>query len=301
MCLFPKLIYNKSAHAWINASCNHCIECEQKYRTSWQFRLQQELKRAKSTFFVTLTYDDENLPSLSNGEVCYDNQHFTAWRKRMATYFKRHNDANIKYICTGEFGDETQRPHYHLILFIDCVVSYDEVNNAAHYYWDYAQVVDVDEPRSNNAVSSYVTKYVMKDYYRETKPIIEGSKTNKFRIHVSNNLGLNWLGTQESKEFYFDPDNHPLVSLKGDDYSRTIPIPRYYRKKIGREYTSDELNLIAKNVEKKQTDDWINAYNEYTTQNGYISITDWFINVYDKRDERRREIIKKYSLLVRKY
>ena len=217
MCLYPRLIFNPHAHAWINASCNHCIECEQKYRTSWQFRLQQELKRSKSTFFITLTYDDDHLPYMSTGEMCFDNQHFTQWRKRLNAYFSR-KETKIKYICTGEFGEKYDRPHYHIILFIDHVVSYDELNNIAHYYWDYAQVVDCDIPRSENAVSSYVTKYVMKDYYKNTKPYIEGSKTNKFRIHVSNNLGLNWLGTQESKEFYFDPDNHLQIDILTDDY-----------------------------------------------------------------------------------
>lgn len=300
MCLYPGIIWNKYKKCYVPSDCRHCVECERKYRTSWQFRLQQELKRSKSCFFVTLTYDDDNLPCLSTGEICFDNQHFTTWRKRLGTYYKR-KGVTLRHICTGELGEETDRPHYHCIIFADDVLEYEEFNSKAHEYWSYAEVVDCDVPRSFNAVSSYVTKYIMKDYYRQTDKYSEGSKTNKFRIHVSNNIGLNWIGTQESKEFYFAPDEHPLVALFGDDYVRTVPLPRYYRKKIGREYSVDELNKIANDYEKKFTEDWIQAYNSYLTDNGYISITDWFVNVYDKRDEQRRKLIDSYSQFVRNY
>lgn len=302
MCLFPRTIWNKYKKCYVPSTCNKCVECQRKYSTSWQFRLQQEYNNCKSIYFVTVTYDEDYLPYMSTGEICFDNAHITKFNKRLRSYFTRKHDVCFKYIITGELGEKNLRPHYHAVYLLDKFISRQEFDQVCRKYWNYAQVIDVDEPRSVNAVFSYVTKYIMKDNYRLNKDVrIEGTKTNKFRIHVSDNLGLCWIGTQESKEFYFDPDNHPLVALKGDGYSRVVPLPRYYRKKIGREYSVDELNKMARDQDEKITQNWIDAYNTYISHNGFMSITDWFINVWDKRDERRRQLLDNYRFFVKNY
>ena len=43
------------------APCGQCINCKQRLRTQWAFRLEQEQKRSNSCLFITLTYDDEHL------------------------------------------------------------------------------------------------------------------------------------------------------------------------------------------------------------------------------------------------
>lgn len=59
--------------------------------------------------FITLTYDDDNLP---------DNA--TLVKKDLQLFFKKLRktlDYKIRYYGCGEYGDDTKRPHYHVIFF----------------------------------------------------------------------------------------------------------------------------------------------------------------------------------------
>ncbi len=61
-------------------------------------------------WFLTLTYTDQELPD--NGSL--DPQHIRAFFKAM----RRDAPAQtISYYACGEYGDRTQRPHYHAVLF----------------------------------------------------------------------------------------------------------------------------------------------------------------------------------------
>lgn len=62
--------------------------------------------------FITLTYDNEHLPRGG-----------TLVKKHLQDFFKRLRERKefaalkIKYYACGEYGDETQRPHYHALIF----------------------------------------------------------------------------------------------------------------------------------------------------------------------------------------
>ena len=60
--------------------------------------------------FVTLTYNDENLPP----DFQLNKTHLQKFIKAL-----RHQVGNrlIKYYSCGEYGDRTKRPHYHAIIF----------------------------------------------------------------------------------------------------------------------------------------------------------------------------------------
>lgn len=59
--------------------------------------------------FITLTYNDENLP-LGNTLV---KAHFQSFMKRL----RFHHGSKIRFFHCGEYGGKTDRPHYHAILF----------------------------------------------------------------------------------------------------------------------------------------------------------------------------------------
>jgi len=60
--------------------------------------------------FITLTYDDEHLPS----DLSLHKKDFQDFMKRLR---KNYPDVNIRYYHCGEYGEEKQRPHYHACLF----------------------------------------------------------------------------------------------------------------------------------------------------------------------------------------
>ena len=69
-----------------------------------------ELQTHEVSSFVTLTYDDEHLPA-GGTLVPKDTQD---WLKR---FRKANSNLRLRYYLVGEYGDTTERPHYHICLF----------------------------------------------------------------------------------------------------------------------------------------------------------------------------------------
>lgn len=62
--------------------------------------------------FVTLTYDDQNLPDGGTLRPQDLDTFFKKLRKH-----KLFRDIKLKYFACGEYGDDKLRPHYHALLF----------------------------------------------------------------------------------------------------------------------------------------------------------------------------------------
>lgn len=70
--------------------------------------------------FVNLTYDDAHLPKLGPLYGAQSDwptlipKHLQDWLKRFRKVIE---PSQIRYFACGEYGDETQRPHYHAAIF----------------------------------------------------------------------------------------------------------------------------------------------------------------------------------------
>lgn len=80
-----------------------------------------EATQHDNSAFVTLTYDDKNLqrlmtlrPSALSGFPSLDPKAHRYWLDRLR---KEIGYRQMRYYVVGEYGDETQRPHYHACLF----------------------------------------------------------------------------------------------------------------------------------------------------------------------------------------
>jgi len=85
--------------------CGKCEGCTAKRARDWAIRMAHESQMHDRNCFVTLTY--ANAPEKINRE---DPQKFI---KRL----RHHSGKPIRYFLTGEYGEQTRRPHYHAILF----------------------------------------------------------------------------------------------------------------------------------------------------------------------------------------
>lgn len=96
----------------IRVPCGRCRACRIKRSADWTMRISHELHtfRYEGTF-LTLTYDDDHLPE-GGTLVKEDLQKFF---KRLRKRLKKDNK-KIKYYACGEYGENTQRPHYHAII-----------------------------------------------------------------------------------------------------------------------------------------------------------------------------------------
>lgn len=92
-----------------NFRCNQktCAYCAGLYKQFWVGRLAAECHTADHVRFVTLTYDDENV-----GEA------FSLPRNHLRDYFKtRRRKYTFRHFTVGEWGDKTERPHWHSLQF----------------------------------------------------------------------------------------------------------------------------------------------------------------------------------------
>lgn len=71
--------------------------------------------------FLTLTYTDEKLPAISDSSQTCSNLPGTLVPKHLQDFLKRlrklHDPLKLRFYAVGEYGDNTQRPHYHAGLF----------------------------------------------------------------------------------------------------------------------------------------------------------------------------------------
>lgn len=119
-------------------NCGKCIGCRLDYAKEFAGRIcMEQTYYPNNSFFVTLTYSDENLPCIdSDGQLfrpngmrsdCLDEgakavllmDDLQKWfmRLRSAISYNYDNPMDIRYYACGEYGPSTLRPHFHVCLF----------------------------------------------------------------------------------------------------------------------------------------------------------------------------------------
>lgn len=97
----------------LSLPCGKCLACRLKRSHVWAIRCVHESKMYSDNCFLTLTYDNDHLPS--NGTlIVRDLQLFL---KRLHNRLLRERGYGIRYFACGEYGDLNLRPHYHVLLF----------------------------------------------------------------------------------------------------------------------------------------------------------------------------------------
>lgn len=108
----------------VTIPCGQCIGCRLEYSRQWAIRCIHEASLYENNCFITLTYNDENLPWRNdNGELCVDKssgellptlnkRDFQLFMKRLR---KKYGEG-IRFFQCGEYGS-LGRPHHHAILF----------------------------------------------------------------------------------------------------------------------------------------------------------------------------------------
>ena len=108
MCRNP---YVKDGQAF---GCGQCMPCRVNKRRIWSHRIMLEGKCWPFNTMATLTYSDENVPRLEDGRGILVVKHIQDWLKRIR---KAYEPERLRYFACGEYGDNTWRPHYHVMLF----------------------------------------------------------------------------------------------------------------------------------------------------------------------------------------
>lgn len=83
--------------------------CKLERSRQWSIRMMHEARYHPQNCFLTLTYDNQNLP-LDNG------LHLRHWQLFMKK-LRRQLPQKIRFFACGEYGDLNGRPHYHAVIF----------------------------------------------------------------------------------------------------------------------------------------------------------------------------------------
>ena len=167
---YPTPYGSDSQRYFINVPCGRCLECSDRKRNDLFVRASFEytsmLKAGGIAYFVTLTYANNCLPTF-NHRPCFNREDVTNFLRRLrARHFKfckqfKHNYHGIRYFVTSEYGHETHRPHYHMVIFCYHPINEYLIPYLVRSTWHYG-IVDVQSLQSNLGIH-YVSKYAGKD------------------------------------------------------------------------------------------------------------------------------------------
>lgn len=224
-----------SAYLPLSLPCGQCAGCRLERSRQWAVRCVHESKMHEQNCFVTLTYSDDNIP----GDYSLRYTHFQLFMKRL----RKHYGFPIRFYMCGEYGENTQRPHYHACLFgldFPDKVLWKKSNSGNSLYrsptlerlWGFGHC-SVGELTFETA--AYTARYIMKKrtglgsdkHYRAVSPStgeVHDRVPEFTRMSLKPGIGSSWYDKFGNTDVF----PHDRVVVRG---VAAAP-PRYYRNKL---------------------------------------------------------------------
>lgn len=201
----------------VQLPCGKCIGCLLEKSRQWAMRCMHEAKLYERNCFITLTYDDANLPA--GGSLVPE--HYVLFMKKLRWKYGE----GIRFFHCGEYGEKFGRPHHHALLFnhgFDDRESLGQVNgrplwrsDSLDKLWSYG-FCSIGECTFESA--SYVARYTMKKYGK-TDADYGGRVKEYLTMSRKPGIGRGWLD-----KFYGDVFPRDEVVVNG----KLCKPPRYY-------------------------------------------------------------------------
>jgi len=106
-CQRPEVLNQPDRGGRMVIPCGYCLGCESKWRKGWVLRMVLERQSNVHAYFLTLTYDPSSVPE----KLAYED--ISGFLKRLRT----NTQCTVRFFSVGEYGGQTKRPHWHMILF----------------------------------------------------------------------------------------------------------------------------------------------------------------------------------------
>lgn len=266
---YEDLMYNPKV---MLIPCGQCIGCRIRQREDWTTRIELEARDypKEKVWFITLTYDDDHVPGMivKTGEIMRKVQY--TWKpgeKRpesvqillyedIQKFLKRLRKAyngKLRYFVAGEYGEQTARPHYHMILYGWEPKDLENLYKIHHngYYnskwlsdlWGMGQIqIAQAVPETYRYVAGYVTKKMYEIDGQKANTYYELGQTKPFAC-MSLKPGLGDSYYQKHKEEIWRQGYIQCTNGK------QAQIPRYYEKQMEAE-NPQRLWRIKQNRQK---------------------------------------------------
>lgn len=278
--LFPNkngkrpLSFKEGTGEKIQIACGQCIGCRLERSRQWAVRCVHEASLHDQNSFITLTFSPDGLERRNREfemEEKRNPEKVKGWHpagvhpRDFQLFIKRLRKATgqkIRYYHCGEYGEQSNRPHYHAILF-----GYDfpdkvlhSVSNGNRLYtsrqlescWSYG-FAPIGSVTFESA--AYVARYIMKKqnadktdkYMRYTDDGVYQGEVHPEYVTMSRRPGI-------AREWYdqFDKDVFPHdYVIHGGKKLRT---PKYYDKLL--EQVDPGLFECIKELRKEKAIEW---------------------------------------------
>lgn len=165
----------------VSFPCGQCMPCRINTRRTWVARMILERSQHEHACFLTLTYNPENLPQ----DLCVRKTELQLFFKRLR---KEIFPRTIRYFACGEYGERSNRPHYHAIIF---GISPEE-GKLIEKAWKKGFIqIGTAEP----ATMTYCAGYITKKMTKKGDPRL-GERAPEFSLMSRNpGLGTNYVNS----------------------------------------------------------------------------------------------------------
>lgn len=259
----------KSYRDYIQIPCGSCIGCRLDYSRQWADRCLLEMQYHRSSYFVTLTYDDFHT---KKSYYCPDDDNGCAVpvptldKRDLQLFFKRLRKAtgqDIRYFAAGEYGSTTARPHYHCIIFgleLNDLIPYKKSHEGFQYYtsellsrcWSHFQRDDLNNviPDSWSPIGfavaaqctwetcAYTARYCTKKAFGQGKEFYETFNLEPEFTLMSRCPGIGRQYYEDHKDTLYKFDSFSVSTPKGGKQLRP---PRYF----DRLYDLEEPDIMS--------------------------------------------------------
>ena len=229
--------------------CGRCSNCIRRKSLDWIIRLKEEYRDCVTSAFLTLTYADEHLSATEDGLMSLRRKHVTEFTRKLRdqNYHLYQEQIKPRFYFVGEYGGETERPHYHGIIYNlhpsllkrSTIIMYGRqviVTPEIQKLWAKGHIHHGDVTGGS---ITYTTQYLNKklsdheeDYYGR-----EREKSN-----ISNGIGEGWLLRNASHY-----RKYPSLTISIGN--TRAPMPRYYADKL---YSKDTKRKLKQEMEQRE-------------------------------------------------
>lgn len=277
-------IVNKGLTEALPIPCGSCEACHLERSQQTAIRCMHELQYPHNNIgiFLTLTYDDENLPK--NGHLDYN--HPKNFVKHLRDLISPHK---ISTLGCAEYGEKGGRPHYHLLIFgwepKDKQLKYESQSGSKKYSVFESKTIDriwkkglAEFGSIERESANYVARYTLKKCKNKNKNKNESEKPKEKTICRSLRPALGKLWYEKYSRSVRSIDASILLDATGA--AQQLPVPRYY----------DRL------LEKESP----NAYEALKTSRKEFQPLDQYENSKERKDQKKQVHRDKIKTLIRK-
>lgn len=272
--------------------CRQCFSCRLNYSKEWAIRCQLESLYHEHSYFVTLTYDNDHLPSgkfldydhgIVDSTLCRSD--VQKWLKRFRKAEKKEYGVDgIKVFYCGEYGELNGRPHYHALLFgtheFDDLQLIKANGSVRHYSSDFLDSTWSDDllgihnriglssiSEFNFNTAAYTTRYMFKKQkgqsVKDLNSIYYDNNLSEHGIELRSNVFCGMSNRPGIGKKYYDEHKDEIYSADAVPYHKDYQVflskpPAYFDRLYDIDFPEAYENL----KEERCRSGLINAHND---------------------------------------